>query len=132
MAVAYAGERKQFGRPIGGFQAIKHHCVNMAIAARSARDQTSFASIAIDDDRDDAARHVDCALLVASTAALQNAATNIQIHGGIGFSEEAYPHLLLKRARLLITIVGGTDAVHTRIADAGAMPRVATLICWIR
>jgi alkylation response protein AidB-like acyl-CoA dehydrogenase len=122
MAVSYASERKQFGRPIGGFQAIKHHCANMTIAARSARDQTSFASIALDDGRHDAPLHVDCALLVASMAALQNTAMNIQIHGGIGFSDEAYPHLLLKRARLLIAIAGGMEAANARIADAGALP----------
>ncbi len=62
MAVAYAGIREQFGRPIGTFQAIKHHCSNMAMAARCARDQTSFAAVALDDERDDAALQVECAL----------------------------------------------------------------------
>ncbi len=116
--VAYATERRQFGRPIGGFQAVKHHCANMAIAARTARDQVGFASVAIDEGREDAALQVDCALLVAGTAALRNAATNIQIHGGIGFSEEALPHVLLKRAQLLIAIAGGLEATNARIADA--------------
>ncbi|MCD9028068.1 acyl-CoA dehydrogenase family protein [Luteimonas sp. BDR2-5] len=120
--VAYAGERRQFGRPIGGFQAVKHHCANMAIAARNARDQVGFASVAIDEDREDAALQVDCALLVAGTAALRNTAANIQIHGGIGFSEEALPHILLKRARLLIAIAGGLEAANVRIADASAGP----------
>lgn len=117
-AVAYASERRQFGRPIGGFQAVKHHCANMAIAARNARDQVSFASVTIDEGRDDAGLQVDCALLVAGTAALRNAATNIQIHGGIGFSEEALPHVMLKRAQVLIAIAGGLEATNARIADA--------------
>ncbi len=118
MSVAYAGLRKQFGRPIGSFQAVKHHCANMAISARRARDQTSFAAIAVDDGRQDAALQVDCALLVAGSAALENTGKNIQVHGGIGFSDEADPHLLVKRAQLLITLAGGLEAANTRIADA--------------
>jgi alkylation response protein AidB-like acyl-CoA dehydrogenase len=116
-AVAYASERRQFGRPIGGFQAVKHHCANMAIAARNARDQVGFASVAIDEGREDAALQVECALLVAGTTALRNAATNIQVHGGIGFSEEALPHVMLKRTQVLIAIAGGLEASNARIAD---------------
>jgi len=118
MSVAYAGMREQFGRPIGSFQAVKHHCANMAIAARCARDQTSFAAVAIDEERNDAALQVESALFVAGSAALENAAKNIQMHGGMGFSDEADPHLFLKRAQLLITIAGGLDAANRRVADA--------------
>ncbi|WP_129780571.1 acyl-CoA dehydrogenase family protein [Peristeroidobacter soli] len=117
MAVAYAGIREQFGRPIGTFQAIKHHCSNMAMAARCARDQTNFAAVALDDDRDDAALQVECALLVAGQAALDNTGKNIQIHGGIGFSDEADPHLFLKRAQLQLAIAGGLEATNARIAN---------------
>ena len=117
MSVAYAGMREQFGRPIGSFQAVKHHCANMAIAARCARDQTSFAAVAIDEERDDAALQVESALFVAGSAALENAAKNIQIHGGMGFSDEADPHLYLKRAQLLIAIAGGLDAANSRVAN---------------
>jgi len=118
MSVAYAGVRQQFGRPIGSFQAIKHHCANMAIAASCARDQASFAAVAVDEGRDDAALQVECAFWVAGTAALENAGKNIQIHGGIGFSDEADPHLFLKRAQLLIAIAGGLEAANGRIANA--------------
>ena len=118
MGVAYAKERRQFGRQIGSFQAVKHHCANMAIAARNATDQVAFAAVAIDEGRGDASLQVDCALLVAGTAALRNSATNIQIHGGIGFSEEAHPHVLLKRSQLLVTIAGGLEAACARIASA--------------
>ena len=120
MAVAYAGTREQFGRPIGSFQAIKHHCANMAISANCARDQVSFAAVAVDDQRADAALQVECAVWVAGSAALENAGKNIQIHGGIGFSDEADPHLLLKRAQLLITLAGGLEAANRRIAEAGS------------
>ena len=117
MAVAYAGMREQFGRPIGTFQAVKHHCANMAIAARCARDQVSFAAVAIDEDRDDAALQVDSALFVAGSAAIENSGKNIQIHGGMGFSDETDPHLYLKRAQLLIAIAGGLEAANSRLAN---------------
>jgi alkylation response protein AidB-like acyl-CoA dehydrogenase len=115
--VAYAAMREQFGRPIGSQQAIKHHCANMAISARCARDQTSYASVAVDQGRADAALQVECAFLIAGQAALDNASKNIQIHGGIGFSDEANPHLFVKRAQLLIAIAGGLEAANERIAD---------------
>ncbi len=117
MATAYANLREQFGRPIGSFQAVKHHCANMAIAARQARDQVGFAATAIDDNRGDAEFQVESALLIASTAAVENAGLNIQVHGGIGFSDEADPHMLLKRAQLITTLAGGTEAAIERIAD---------------
>ena len=117
MAVAYAGIREQFGRPIGTFQALKHHCANMAIAARCARDQVSFAAIAIDEDRDDAPLQVESAVFVAGSAALENAGKNIQIHGGMGFSDEADPHLFLKRAQLQLAIAGGLEAANLRLAN---------------
>ncbi|HVW70559.1 MAG TPA: acyl-CoA dehydrogenase [Steroidobacteraceae bacterium] len=116
MAVAYAGVREQFGRPIGSFQAVKHHCANMALAARRARDQTSFAAVALEAPREDARLQVECAFLTAGNAALESARLNIQIHGGIGFSDEADPHLVLKRAQLYINIGGGLEAAAARIA----------------
>ena len=117
MSVAYALTREQFGRPIGSFQAIKHHCANMAIAARCARDLTTFAALAIDEERDDAAFQVESAVYVAGNAALENAGKNIQIHGGLGFSDEAVPHLLLKRTRLQLAIAGGLEAATERVAN---------------
>ena len=120
MGVAYAGMREQFGRPIGSFQAVKHHCANMAIAARCARDQTSFAAVALDEGRADAQLQVECAFFVAGSAALDNAGKNIQIHGGMGFSDEADPHLFLKRAQLIVAIAGGLEAASGRIANTKA------------
>ena len=115
MAVAYAAMREQFGRPIGSFQAIKHHCADMALAARLAGDLVTFAAVAVDDGRDDAVLQVESALYVAGSAAIDNCGKNIQIHGGIGFSDEADPHLLLKRARVLLEIAGGLEAALARI-----------------
>ncbi|WP_375396584.1 acyl-CoA dehydrogenase family protein [uncultured Sphingomonas sp.] len=116
MAVDYAKTREQFGRPIGSFQAIKHHCANMAIAARAALDLTTFAAVAIDGGRAGVAHQTESAFLVAADAAIGNAGLNIQIHGGIGFSAEADPHLFLKRAQLIAALGGGVEAATLRVA----------------
>jgi alkylation response protein AidB-like acyl-CoA dehydrogenase len=116
MAVGYAGMREQFGRPIGSQQAVKHHAANMAIAARLASDLVSFAAIAVDDGRADAALQVESAFYVSGSAAIDNCGKNIQIHGGMGFSDEADPHHLLKRARVLVEIAGGLEAALARVA----------------
>ncbi|NBW10409.1 MAG: hypothetical protein EBR82_20500 [Caulobacteraceae bacterium] len=118
MAVAYAGMREQFGRPIGSFQAIKHRCADMAMAARGARDLVTFAAVAFDDGRADARMLIESAFLMAGQAALDNAAANIQIHGGIGFSDEADPHLVLKRTQVCLAIAGGLEAAADRVAAA--------------
>lgn len=119
MAVDYAKMREQFGRPIGSFQAVKHHCANMATSAMAATDLLAFAAVALADERDDAAFQIQAALAVASRAAIANAALNVQIHGGIGFSDEANPHLLVKHAHVWDTIAGGGRAVR---ADLLALP----------
>lgn len=122
-AVEYSKLREQFGRPIGSFQAIKHHCANMAVATRSASDLVTFAAVAIEQQRFDAAFLVDSAFIVAAEAAISNAAKNVQIHGGIGFSAEADAHLFVKRAQLLVAWGGGVEASIDRVAvsDLGAV-----------
>ena len=76
--------------------------------------------MALDEGRADAHLQVECAFFVAGSAALENAGKNIQIHGGMGFSDEADPHLFLKRAQLLIAIAGGLEAASWRIANTKA------------
>jgi alkylation response protein AidB-like acyl-CoA dehydrogenase len=115
MGVEYAKLREQFGKPIGSFQAVKHHCANMALWAMAASDQASFAGVALADGRDDAAFQALSALSMGIRAARTNAGVNIQVHGGIGFSDEADPHLLLKAAHLWETIAGGEEAVHAAL-----------------
>jgi len=115
MAVAYAGIRHQFGRPIGSYQAVKHQCANMALSSRLACDEVCFAAVAVDDRRDDATLQVESAFFIAGSAAIDNASKNIQVHGGIGFSDEADPHRLLKRARVQVEIAGGLEAAITRL-----------------
>lgn len=101
MAAGYAGLREQFERPIGWFQAIKHLCADMAVRAAAARSQLYYAACALDANEAAAAFHVAAAKRLADQAALDNGRTNIQVHGGIGMTDEAHPHLCLKRAHLL-------------------------------
>jgi alkylation response protein AidB-like acyl-CoA dehydrogenase len=126
MAVGYAKVREQFGRPIGAFQAVKHHCANMAMSVHLAMDQASFAAVALDQEREDAALQVNSAVAIAANAALTTAALNIQIHGGIGFSDEANPHLFLKRARLLSALGGGIATALKCVARAPVNGNIAT------
>tara|TARA_R110002124_G_scaffold138073_2_gene301352 strand:+ start:6069 stop:6962 length:894 start_codon:yes stop_codon:yes gene_type:complete len=101
MAADYAKLRQQFGRPIGWFQALKHICSDMAVRAAVARSQLYYAACALDAGSVDAAFHIAAAKRLADQAALDNGRANIQVHGGIGMTDEAVPHLCLKRAHLL-------------------------------
>jgi len=110
--VDYAKVREQFGQPIGAFQAVKHHCANMAISAYAAQELVTFAAVSLAEGTGDADHLVRSALNLALRAARDNAGLNIQVHGGMGFSEECTAHLFLKAARLLDAAVGGISAVR--------------------
>lgn len=101
MAADYAKIREQFDRPIGWFQSLKHICSDMAVRCAVARSQLYYAACALDADEADAAFHVAAAKRLADQGALENGRANIQVHGGIGMTDEAYPHYCLKRAHLL-------------------------------
>ncbi|THA85659.1 acyl-CoA dehydrogenase [Streptomyces sp. A0592] len=92
LAVRYAGEREQFGQPIGAFQAVKHLCAQMLVRAEVAR--TAVYAAAVTGDPGEAAG----AKLLADEAAVRNARDCLQVHGGMGFTWEADVHLHLKRA----------------------------------
>ncbi|SPX79000.1 acyl-CoA dehydrogenase [Mycobacterium xenopi] len=100
-ATEHAKIRVQFGKPIGVNQAIKHRCVDMAVAAEAAQAQSFFAAIALDSGRADALLQVLSAVIVAGKAAVDNAAAGIQVFGGIGYTFENDMHLYLKRAHVL-------------------------------
>lgn len=99
MAADYARTRFQFGRAIGSFQAVKHMCADMLLEAESAVSAARHVAAAFDADSPD--RYADLALAHAycSEAFVFVAATNIQVHGGIGFTWEHPAHLYLRRAR---------------------------------
>ncbi|WP_051796442.1 acyl-CoA dehydrogenase family protein [Streptomyces sp. NRRL S-87] len=94
LAVRYAGEREQFGQPVGGFQAVKHLCADMLVRAELAR--AAVYAAAVTGTVGEAAG----AKLLADEAAVRNARDCLQVHGGMGFTWEADVHLHLKRAWL--------------------------------
>ena len=106
MAVGYAQTRMQFGQLIGGFQAIKHRCADMALRSEAAWSQTVYAALSVNKGAADSAFQAATAKLVATRAALEGAADNIQTHGGMGFTAEIPAHLLLKRSHLLNQVGG--------------------------
>jgi alkylation response protein AidB-like acyl-CoA dehydrogenase len=118
MAVAYAREREQFGRPIGSFQAIKHKCADMMVAVESARSALVYAACIAVDGSDDLSINASLAKAWCSEAYFQVAAENIQIHGGVGFTWEYDPHLYFKRARASESWLGDPALHRERVARA--------------
>jgi alkylation response protein AidB-like acyl-CoA dehydrogenase len=103
LSVAYAKERKQFDRPIGGFQAIKHLCADMLVRTELARAAVYSAGAHLDSDLDGLDRAIAGAKLLADEAAITNGKSATQVHGGMGFTWEVDVHLYLKRAWVLQT-----------------------------
>jgi alkylation response protein AidB-like acyl-CoA dehydrogenase len=106
-AVAYAKVRQQFGRTIATFQAVKHHCANMLVAAESAIAAVWDASRAAGEDEEQFRLVAAVAAALAFPAYSRNAELNIQVHGGIGFTWEHDAHLHLRRALVIAALLGG-------------------------
>jgi acyl-CoA dehydrogenase len=119
MSVEWAGERQQFGRPIGSFQAISHRCADILVALEGARSQVMAASDAESAaDADESEYLVDLAAAAAFDAAMAATEGAVQIHGGIGFTWEHPVHLLLRRAAANAVSVGRAEALRDRAAGA--------------
>jgi alkylation response protein AidB-like acyl-CoA dehydrogenase len=110
LSVAYAKERRQFDRPIGSFQAVKHLLADMLVRTEVARASVHAAACTLDEPEiGDVARAVAGAKLLAGEAAIANGKTATQVHGGMGFTWEVDVHLYLKRAWVLDTVFGSVD-----------------------
>jgi alkylation response protein AidB-like acyl-CoA dehydrogenase len=119
LASAYAKQRKQFGRVIGGFQAVKHICADMLVRAEVARVAVQAAAVTIvQPDVGDGEAAVRGAKLLADEAALANGKSCIQVHGGMGFTWEIPAHLAFKRARVLATQFGADDELAEWLGDS--------------
>ncbi|MCC6765033.1 MAG: acyl-CoA/acyl-ACP dehydrogenase [Deltaproteobacteria bacterium] len=112
LAVAYAGERVQFGRPIGSFQAIKHKCADMLMRVEAARSATYYAACTAEERGPELAVAASLAKAYASDTYFQCAADCMQVHGGVGFTWEYDVHLYFKRARSSESLLG--DGRHHR------------------
>jgi alkylation response protein AidB-like acyl-CoA dehydrogenase len=115
MAVAYAKVRHQFGRAIGSFQAIKHMCADMLLEVESARSAAYRVAWAAADGDADLPLVASLAKAFCSEAYFHVAASNIQVHGGIGFTWEHDAHLYYRRAKSAEVMLG-TPASHREIA----------------
>ena len=116
MAVSYAKVRKQFGRPIGSFQAIKHKCADMLAQVESARSAAYYAGWAVSEDNEERRLMASLAKSYCSEAYFSAAGENIQIHGGIGFTWEHDAHLYFKRAKSSELLFGDPSAHREKIA----------------
>jgi alkylation response protein AidB-like acyl-CoA dehydrogenase len=118
LAVAYAKEREQFGKPIGSFQAVKHLCADMLTRSELARGVVYAAGVTLDGRGvDDPDRMVAAAKITAGDAAKANGKSCIQVHGGMGFTAEVDAHLYLKRAIVLDTWFGSVDDHSESVAQ---------------
>jgi alkylation response protein AidB-like acyl-CoA dehydrogenase len=101
VTVSYAAQREQFGKPIGSFQAIKHHCADMVLAVEAGRASLWAAALALDTAAGPArSRAASAAAAYAKSAAARLAGTALQVHGGIGFTWEHDLHLFLRRIKV--------------------------------
>ena len=123
MAVEYAKDRVQFGRPIGSFQAVKHRCADMLVDVEGMRSTVYWAAWCIGAGDGDASIAASTAKTWCADASKRVMASALQVHGGIGFTWEHDLHFFLKRAQLDQLAFGDASAHRERLA-ALLRPRV--------
>ena len=116
MAVAYAKVRRQFGRPVGSFQAIKHRCADLLLEVESLRSAVGYAAAAVAAGSTEVPVLAPLVKAYASEVYSHVAGENIQIHGGIGFTWEHDAHLYLKRAKASELFFGDGSYHRARLA----------------
>jgi alkylation response protein AidB-like acyl-CoA dehydrogenase len=114
MAVAYAKERVQFGKPIGSFQAVKHKCVDMMVQVENARSLTYYAAWTVEENVPEARQAVPMAKAYCSDMCKTVTSEAIQVHGGIGFTWEHDMHLFYRRG-LASEAAFGSAPVHREV-----------------
>lgn len=121
MTVDYAKLRIQFGRPIGGFQAVKHMAADLLIDVESSTSAARHAAEQLAQQSGQAGEAVSLAAFACAEAYVNVAATAIQMHGGIGFTWEHPAHLYLRRARSHAQLFGAPSLHRERfLAQLGA------------
>jgi len=122
MTVAYVKERRQFARPVGSFQALKHRLADLWVAVTQARAAARYAAACLATNDPDVTVAVAMAKSYCSEVAVHAAQECVQLHGGIGFTWEHPAHLFLKRAKA-DSIAFGTPYVHrAALASAVKLP----------
>ncbi len=120
--VAYTRERKQFGRPVGSFQALKHRLADLWLEVGSARAAARYAAGTVADGSDDSATAASLAQAYCSGVAVHAAEECVQLHGGIGMTWEHPAHLYLKRAKADAIALGTAGAHRRLLADLLDLP----------
>jgi alkylation response protein AidB-like acyl-CoA dehydrogenase len=115
-SVEYAKTRKQFGKPIGQFQAVQHHCANILLMTESARSAVYYAAWVMGNDPDAAPLAVSMAKAYASDAYREVGNLGIQVHGGLGFTWDENIHFYYKRAKASELMFGDATFHRERIA----------------
>jgi alkylation response protein AidB-like acyl-CoA dehydrogenase len=122
MTVDYVKERRQFGVPVGSYQAVSHRCAQMLLETEKARSLTACAAWSADAAPDGLAEAAAMAKAAASDAGREVTASAIQMHGGIGFTWEADIHWLYKRAQIDAVLLGGAGRHRAQLARILARP----------
>jgi alkylation response protein AidB-like acyl-CoA dehydrogenase len=117
MAVEYARERKQFGRPIGSYQAVSHRCAQMLLEVEGARSGAYYASWCADAEPESLPTASSMAKAYASDAGWRVCTSSLQVHGGIGFTWEHDLHFFLKRAKANALLYGSAHEHRERVAE---------------
>ncbi|HYB23928.1 MAG TPA: acyl-CoA dehydrogenase family protein [Solirubrobacteraceae bacterium] len=117
MTVEYVKDRKQFGVPVGAYQAVSHRCAQMLLDTERARSATAQAAWSADANPDGLAEAAAMAKACASDAGREVTTSAIQMHGGIGFTWEADVHWLYKRAQIDSVLLGGASRHRARLAE---------------
>lgn len=120
--VAYLKERRQFGRVVGGFQALKHRLADLAIAVDSAGAAARHAAVALAEGDQDLPVATAVAQAFCSEAAVLAAEEAVQLHGGIGMTWEHPAHLYLKRAKADQIALGTPGHHRSRLAELVDLP----------
>ena len=117
IAVSYAKEREQFGRPIGAYQAVSHRLADMLWEVEEARSLTYYAAWCADAEPESLPLAASMAKARASDAASAVTHQAIQTLGGIGFTWEHDIHFFLKRARVSAQLMGSAGQHRDRVAE---------------
>ena len=117
MAVEYAKDRRQFGRPIGAYQAVSHRCAQMLLETENSRSAVYGAAWAADAEPESLPLAASMAKAYASDAGWRVPDASIQVHGGIGFTWEHDLHFFLKRGKANATTFGDARWHRGRVAD---------------
>lgn len=116
LTVEYVKSRKQFGRPVGSFQAVQHRAADMLIAIEKGRSAAYYAAAVADEQPERLGEAASMAKAAANSMAVRVAEAGIQLHGGLGFTWEQDLHLYLKRAKASEFTYGDTKWHLDRIA----------------